>query len=95
MSKTDPTDAATDVPPLAPAVGAQVDQGVRHADPKRGSVALWGHMTIAHAWAAACYVRPGWVPAAMSMASILLAALILYEDKIKAVIAARADDEQD
>jgi hypothetical protein len=64
-----------------------------HAMPKRDSFAMWGNLLVAHAWAAACYVRPGWFPAAVSLVSILLAALILYEDKITAAIVERADDE--
>jgi len=87
------TSKATDKPPADAAVVAHVDQGVRHAAPKRDSVAMWGNLLIAHAWGAACYVRPGWFPAAVSLVSIMLAALILYEDNITAAIAARADDE--
>lgn len=87
------TDQATDTPQQVPAVGAPLDRGVRHAVPKRDSVAMWGNLLIAHAWGAACYVRAGWFPAAVSLVSILLAALILYEDKITAAIAARADDD--
>jgi hypothetical protein len=75
------------------AVAGQVERSVRHAAPKRHSVAMWGNLIVAQAWSAACYVRPGWFPAAVSLVSILIAALILYEDKITAAIAARAEDE--
>ena len=75
------------------AVAGQVDCHVRHAVSKRDSVSMWGNLLIAHAWGAACYVRPGWFPATVSLVSILLASLILYEDKITAAIAARADAE--
>jgi hypothetical protein len=70
-----------------------VERVVRHAAQTRGSLAFWGNLMIAQAWAAACYVRPGWFPAAMSLASFLLAALSLYKGGLTAEIAARADDE--
>jgi hypothetical protein len=54
---------------------------------------MWGNLIVAQAWSAACYVRPGWFPAAVSLVSILIAALILYQDKITAAIAERAEDE--
>jgi hypothetical protein len=38
-------------------------------------------------------VDPGWFPAALALVSVLIAGLILYEDKITAAIAARANDE--
>jgi len=76
-----------------PAPLGQVERSVRHAAPKRHSVAMWGNLIVAQAWSAACYVRPGWFPAAVSLVSILIAALILYQDKITAAIAERAEDE--
>lgn len=75
------------------AAGPGLSEGLGAAVPKRDRLALWGNLLMAHAWGAACYVRPGWFPAAVSLVSILLAALILYEDKITAAIAARADDD--
>jgi hypothetical protein len=41
---------------------------------------MWANLLVAHAWGAACCVRPGWFPAAVSLVSILIAGLILYED---------------
>lgn len=73
--------------------GPGLSDGLGAAAPKRDSVAMWGNLLIAHAWGAACYVRPGWFPAAVSMVSILLAALILYEDEIAAYLRARAERE--
>ena len=60
------------------------------ADTKRDRMAFWGNLLIAHTWGAACWVRPGWFPAAMALVSIVIAGLILYEDEITA---ARANDE--
>ncbi len=70
-----------------------VERVVRHAAPKRDRLALWGNLVIAHTWGVACWIRPGWFPAAVLLVSIILAALILYEDKITAAIAVRANDE--
>jgi hypothetical protein len=70
------------------------DASNQAAHPKYDRRALWGNLLIAHIWGAACYVRPGWFPAAVTLVSFLMAALILYGDKITATIAARADDEQ-
>ena len=77
----------------APAVGVPVERMVRHAAPKRDRLALWGNLVIAHTWGVACWIRPGWFPAAVLLVAITLAALILYEDKITAAIAVRANDE--
>ena len=76
-----------------PAVGVPVERMVRHAAPKRDRLALWSNLVIAHTWGVACWIRPGWFPAAVLLVAITLTALILYEDKITAAIAVRANDE--
>ena len=76
-----------------PAGGSPVERGVRHAAPKRDSLAMWGNLLIAHVWFAAGWVRGGWWPFAVGALSLLIAGLILYEDKITAAIAARAAEE--
>ena len=63
------------------------------AAPKRDNVALWGNLLMVHVWGAACWVRPGWFPAAAALVSILIAGLILYEDQIKKAIELRAERE--
>jgi hypothetical protein len=60
----------------------RLEHGVRRSAPKRDSAAMWANLLVAHAWGAACYVRPGWFPTAVSLVSILIAGLILYEDQI-------------
>lgn len=65
--------------------GKQLDSNM-----KRDNLAMWCSVMVAHAWSVACYVRPGWFPATVSLVSILMAALILYKDKITAAETGRA-----
>ena len=83
MSTDDPGRLAS---PLTEQLGAAV--------PKRDKTALWGNLLMAHVWGAACWVRPGWFPAAIALVSIILAALIIYEEQITRAIEMRAEREK-
>lgn len=50
--------------------------------PKRDNLALWGNLVIAHVWFAAGWVRGGFWPFAVGAISLLVAGLILYEEKL-------------
>jgi len=65
---------------MTDADAGRLELGVRRSASKRDSAAMWANLLVAHAWGAACCVRPGWFPAAVSLVSILIAGLILYED---------------
>ena len=74
-----------------PADTGPVDQWVGRPVPNRDNVALWGYSVVSHIWCAALWVQPGWFPASAMLVSILLAGLILYQDRITAAIALRAE----
>jgi hypothetical protein len=74
-------------------LGLGCSEGLGAAVPKRDRLALWGNLLMAHTWGAACWVRPGWVPAALALVSILIAGLILYEDQITKALELRAERE--
>ena len=63
------------------------------AAPKRDNHALWASLLMVHVWCAATWVRPGWLPALLALVSLVIAGLIMYEDRIAAAIALRADRE--
>ena len=74
-------------------LGLASNEGLGAGPPKRDVVALWGNLLMVHVWGAACWVRPGWFPAAAALVSILIAGLILYEDQITKAIELRAERE--
>jgi hypothetical protein len=73
--------------------GRGLSEGLGAAATKRDKLALWGNLIIAHTWGAACWVSPGWAPAAMTLVSLLIAGMILYEDQIKRALEVRAERE--
>lgn len=73
--------------------GSGFSDGLGATVPKRDSTSLWGNLLMAHVWGAATWVRPGWLPASLALVSLVIAGLIMYEDRITAAIALRADRE--
>jgi hypothetical protein len=71
--------------------GSGFSAGLGAAHPKRDTLPFWANLVMAHVWGAATWVRPGWAPALIACVSLLIAGLILYEDRISAAIALRAD----
>lgn len=71
--------------------GSEFSAGLGAAPPKRDTLPFWANLVMAHVWGSATWVRPGWAPAFLACVSLLIAGLILYEDRISAAIALRTD----
>lgn len=73
--------------------GSALSEGLGAAAPKHDRADLWGNLLMAHVWGAACWVRPGWLPAAVALVWIIKAALSLYKEQNTRAIELRDERE--
>ena len=70
-----------------------LSEGLGAAVPKRMDVALWGNIVLLHLWGAVGYLKPGWFPAAVGAAQLVILVAMMYQDSLTARLEKTASDE--